>query len=200
VCRYTIGHANLAATVGARPRYGWQIDPFGASALTPEVLSLMGYKALVHHRINQRLTGRFLNVDELQQWSGGMLTSQGMQFDWKFSKSLLPLLTHVMEVAPSSLHPTFMRMTTLPPHLHPFQGGYCSPPGFDFEGDPVQSQSPDPLPNSTNVLNLANSLIQTAVYRQSHTRTSHVLMPMGCDFRWRNASLSFDAIECANYA
>jgi hypothetical protein len=23
-----------------------------------------------------------------------------------------------------------------------------------------------------------------------------VLMPMGCDFRWRNASLSFDAIEC----
>jgi hypothetical protein len=41
--RYTIGHASLAATVGARPLYGWQIDPFGASSLTPEVLSLMGY-------------------------------------------------------------------------------------------------------------------------------------------------------------
>lgn len=52
----------------------------------------------MHHRINQRLTARFLNVDELQQWSGGMLTSSGMQFDWQFSKSSPPLLTHVMEV------------------------------------------------------------------------------------------------------
>jgi hypothetical protein len=100
--RYAIGHASLASTIGARPRYGWQIDPFGASALTPEILSLMGYKALVHHRINQRLTGRFLNVDELQQWSGGMLTSQGMQFNWEFSKSSPPLLTHVMEVTSAS--------------------------------------------------------------------------------------------------
>ena len=75
---YTIGHSSLAATVGARPVYGWQIDPFGASAVTPELLAAMGYKALVHHRINQRLTGRFLNVDELKDWSGGMLMSQGM--------------------------------------------------------------------------------------------------------------------------
>ena len=52
------------------------------------------------------------------------------------------------------------------------------------------------LPNATNVLNLAYSLVQTAVYRQSHTLTNHVLVPMGCDFRWRNASLSFEAIEC----
>jgi hypothetical protein len=114
-CRYAIGHASLDATIGARPRYGWQIDPFGASALTPEILSLMGYKALVHHRINQRLTGRFLNVDELQQWSGGMLTSRGMQFDWKFSKSSPPLLTHVMEVPPSLFYLSHLLCST---HLH----------------------------------------------------------------------------------
>lgn len=65
----------------------------------------MGYKALVHHRINQRLTGRFLNVDELQQWSGRMLMEQGMQFDWKFSDSSPPLLTHVMEACPPSTPP-----------------------------------------------------------------------------------------------
>jgi hypothetical protein len=113
--RYTLGHASLAATVGARPLYGWQIDPFGASSLTPEVLSLMGYKALVHHRINQRLTGRFLNVDELQQWSGGMLASRGMQFDWQFSKSLPPLLTHVMEVCRCVPLPILHPFTALPP-------------------------------------------------------------------------------------
>ena len=58
----------------------------------------MGYQALVHHRINQRLTSRFLNVDELKDWSGSMLMSRGMQFDWQFSNASPPLLTHVMEV------------------------------------------------------------------------------------------------------
>ncbi len=126
--RYSIGHASLAASVGVRPHYGWQIDPFGASALTPEILSLMGYKALVHHRINQRLTGRFLNVDELQQWSGGMLTSQGMQFDWKFSKSSPPLLTHVMEVSPCPLPiPHFVRVAHLSRHSP--SGWLLLPPG-----------------------------------------------------------------------
>ncbi len=149
----------------------------------------------MHHRINQRLTARFLNVDELQQWSGGMLASSSMQFDWQFSKSSPPLLTHVMEVCFALPLRAAPRIPSTHRPSTAWQGGYCSPAGFDFEGDPVQSQTPDPLPNATNVLNLAYSLVQAAVYRQSHTRTSHVLMPMGCDFRWRNASLSFDAIE-----
>ena len=113
VDQYTLGHSSLAATVGARPVYGWQIDPFGASALTPELLAQMGYKALVHHRINQRLTGRFLNVDELKDWSGSMLMAQGMQFDWKYAQSSPPLLTHVMVVA----HPPPPPSLILPPPL-----------------------------------------------------------------------------------
>jgi hypothetical protein len=78
----------------------------------------MGYQALVHHRINQRLTSRFLNVDELKDWSGSMLMSRGMQFDWQFSNASPPLLTHVMEVCHPRrcpLFPSFQRVTPVVP-------------------------------------------------------------------------------------
>ena len=42
----TEGHEYVLKLFGQRPRIGWQIDPFGHSAITPSLFSLMGYVLL----------------------------------------------------------------------------------------------------------------------------------------------------------
>ena len=37
----------LEKTFGQRPRVGWQIDPFGHSALSPYIYSELGFDAIV---------------------------------------------------------------------------------------------------------------------------------------------------------
>ena len=48
----TEGHLFLADTFGAVPKFGWQIDPFGASQATPILFGLMGFKATITDRVN----------------------------------------------------------------------------------------------------------------------------------------------------
>jgi hypothetical protein len=38
------GHQWLWDTLGVRPEYGWQVDPFGASTVTPTLFAWMGFK------------------------------------------------------------------------------------------------------------------------------------------------------------
>jgi hypothetical protein len=48
----TEGHQFLLDTFGVTPRLGWQIDPFGASSVTPTLFSMMGFDGHVIQRIN----------------------------------------------------------------------------------------------------------------------------------------------------
>jgi alpha-mannosidase len=41
----------LNKTFGVHPRVAWQIDPFGASAVSPALFSTLGYEAVVLARI-----------------------------------------------------------------------------------------------------------------------------------------------------
>lgn len=52
VRQWTIGHAWLRDTLGVRVQAGWQIDPFGASRHTCEILADMGVRNIVLNRID----------------------------------------------------------------------------------------------------------------------------------------------------
>jgi hypothetical protein len=56
VNQMTQGHRFIASTFGPNhlPRVGWQIDPFGSSAFTPYLFSLMGFEATVVGRVPLR--------------------------------------------------------------------------------------------------------------------------------------------------
>ena len=55
------------------PRIGWQIDPFGASAVTPSVFAMMGFDALVINRVpfQQKVTSRMERWAEREDMETG---------------------------------------------------------------------------------------------------------------------------------
>lgn len=76
------GHEWLVRHFGerGRPRVGWQIDPFGHSALTPALFSRLGYDAVVINRIHHKAKAELKrtrdmefvwDVEEASSGSGG---------------------------------------------------------------------------------------------------------------------------------
>lgn len=49
------GHGFLYETFGARPRFSWHVDPFGASATTPVLFAMAGFDAHLISRIDYDL-------------------------------------------------------------------------------------------------------------------------------------------------
>lgn len=49
--QYSIGHEWIYNNFGIRPKYAFQIDPFGHSAFTPVIASRMGFSAVVLNSI-----------------------------------------------------------------------------------------------------------------------------------------------------
>eukprot|EP00474_Spongospora_subterranea_P010186 CRZ10644.1 hypothetical protein [Spongospora subterranea] len=66
----TVGHQYLQQAFGVTPKYGWQIDPFGHSDMTPSIFRLFGYDAMVINRINF-------------QSKAVLKTEHNMEFIWK---------------------------------------------------------------------------------------------------------------------
>lgn len=65
----TLGHQFLLNTFGVRPTKGWQIDPFGASSVTPIVYKLAGFNGHIVDRITNKQD--YANNQELQfNWQG----------------------------------------------------------------------------------------------------------------------------------
>lgn len=66
----------LNETFGVRPRVGWQIDPFGASSITPSLMSLLGYEAVVINRIGTKLNEQLERSQNLEfLWGGAPMNS-----------------------------------------------------------------------------------------------------------------------------
>jgi hypothetical protein len=56
---------------GVKPSIGWQIDPFGASASTVSILHKLGYKKLVHNRVDNKIKIQMRNSDGFSfNWQG----------------------------------------------------------------------------------------------------------------------------------
>lgn len=99
----TEGHQYLFDTFGVRPRFGWQIDPFGHSSLTPSLFALMGFDALVINRIHYSIKREFKELGHMEfMW-------RGVNVGPSNATALTDMLTHVL-------------------HTH-----YTAPDGFDWE-------------------------------------------------------------------
>jgi hypothetical protein len=73
------GHSFLNKTFDIpHPTVGWQIDPFGHSALTPTLMQKFGYEVLVVSRIDERLKLGQLHMEGNLEfmWKGADLGSQ----------------------------------------------------------------------------------------------------------------------------
>lgn len=97
----TVGHEFLRKSFGEAsvPRIAWQIDPFGHSDLTPQLMHLMGFEGLVinriHYSIKQQLKASkqmefFWTWDDAKRFEEGILThvlhthySAPQGFDWE---------------------------------------------------------------------------------------------------------------------
>lgn len=83
----TEGHEYLRTNFGVRPRFAYQIDPFGHSAASPIMFSAMGFEALVINRIHY-------------ETKNALKASRGMEFLWRGSPDSLgaasDIFTHVL--------------------------------------------------------------------------------------------------------
>jgi hypothetical protein len=71
------GHDYVESLFGVRPHIGWQIDPFGHSAMTPSLWALMGYDAMVINRIHYQTKKRFKQQSAMEfVWQGSRMSRQ----------------------------------------------------------------------------------------------------------------------------
>eukprot|EP01133_Synstelium_polycarpum_P010798 gene10798-12583_t len=81
-----MGHLWLKDHLNVTVDYGWQIDPFGHSSLTPSMYAQLGFKAMIGNRIT---------VSDKQR----LKTSRDLQFIWEGSGSLKDdnrMYTHIL--------------------------------------------------------------------------------------------------------
>jgi len=148
----TEGHQFIQDLFGQNynPTLGWQIDPFGASSVTPTLNSLFNFSAHVIARIPWQ------EQDE-------MMNTQTMEFNWIGSKNL---------------------KTKTQMFSHCLWESYCQPGAtFDYDNGVVV------LPDD------ADNLVAYIRKRSLAYRTTSVLIPWGCDFRWTNASRVYASLD-----
>ncbi|RXN21451.1 epididymis-specific alpha-mannosidase isoform X1 [Labeo rohita] len=174
ILQLTEGHGFLYETFGVRPRFGWHVDPFGASATTPVLFALAGFDAHLISRIDYDLK------DDMQK-------NKKLQFVWRGSPSLKEkqeIFTHTMD--------QFSYCT--PSHI-----SFSNRSGFYWNGVAL---FPDPpkdgiypnmsLPVTKETVELyAQTMVDNIKQRAQWFRTSHVLWPWGCDKQFFNASVQF---------
>nr|KAF6501246.1 mannosidase alpha class 2B member 2 [Molossus molossus] len=168
ILQLTEGHGFLYETFGVRPRFSWQVDPFGASATTPTLFALAGFNAHVISRIDYDL-------------KEAMQKAQELQFVWRGSPSLAKrqeIFTHVMDKFSYCTHgPVTWEDSLFSAEL--IQNGF----------DPEDREFYFDLKNHMQVL------VKDMKLRATWFRTPHVLWPWGCDRTFSNATLQFTNMD-----
>ncbi|CAH6977974.1 epididymis-specific alpha-mannosidase [Phodopus roborovskii] len=178
ILQLTEGHGFLYETFGIRPQFSWHVDPFGASATTPTLFALAGFNAHLISRIDYNL-------------KDGMQGTQGLQFVWRGSPSLLEqqeIFTHVMD------HYSYCTPSYIP---------FSNRSGFYWNGVAVFPEPPPDgvYPNMSepvtpaNIHLYASALVANVKQRATWFRTPHILWPWGCDKQFFNASVQFKNMD-----
>ena len=162
-----LGHEWLDRTFGdiARPRIGWQLDPFGHSNANPRLFAEMGFDSWFFARIDAQ--------DKIKR-----LAEKSMQWVWKpFSKSLgdrVSIFTHTMPDhynQPSTFLYDAVRQPTLEPIV-------IDKTKLSFNGDEKCAV-------------LRDYILDNA----THFRTNRLMIPWGDDFYYSNAKSGFALLE-----
>lgn len=108
----TTGHRYLNDQFGVVPRFGWQIDPFGHSAVTPALFRLFGYEAVVINRIHFK-------------YKAAMKGKANMEFLWRGTQlgGNDDLFTHVLHTHYSAPQVTRWRWRLRPPPMNAVDRG-----------------------------------------------------------------------------
>lgn len=190
----TEGHEWLNTTLGAQavPRFGFQVDPFGASSVFAWHSALMGFDAHVISRIN--------DWDKEQRQA-----TKELEFVWRPSESLghsAEIFTHVMDqysycVPYIPVQQQLDHLCALPTQKD------CPGGNFQWDGDDSQPaswwsshpQAPYPGVNSSNIQFYSDFFVNNTRQRVQWFQEPHVLWPFGCDFQHFNASRMFESMD-----
>ncbi|KAJ0054515.1 hypothetical protein Pint_01278 [Pistacia integerrima] len=170
----TLGHRFIKEEFNLTPRIGWQIDPFGHSAvqayllsaevvpLYPAAVNMVGFDSLFFARIDYQ--DRAKRKDE-----------KSLEVVWRASKSLGSSAQIFAGAFPENYEP---------------------PSNFYYE---VNDDSPIIQDNMNlfdyNVPERVNEFVAAAVAQANITRTNHVMWTMGTDFKYQYAHTWFRAMD-----
>ena len=167
LAQLTEGHEYLASLFGVRPRFLWQIDPFGHSAVTPALAGAAGIEAVVINRVDYTVKDALKSRGALEFW-------------WQ------PYASHPganETAAPGVYAGAAARVFTHVLHTH-----YSAPRGFDFENG-------EGYPVGADAAGRAEQLMREINARAPAYRTRHILVPFGDDFRFQRAEHQFSNMD-----
>ncbi|KAK6922587.1 Glycosyl hydrolases family 38, C-terminal beta sandwich domain [Dillenia turbinata] len=170
----TLGHHAIRTQFNKVPRSGWQIDPFGHSAVQAYLLGAescfligaiflqLGFDSVHFARIDYQ--DRAKRKDD-----------KTLEVIWQGSK-------------------TFGSSAQIFTNAFPVH--YSPPPGFHFEVfDDMQPVQDNPLLFDYNVEQRVNDFIDAAVSQANVTRTNHIMWTMGDDFQYQYAESWFKQMD-----
>ncbi|EFA78443.1 hypothetical protein PPL_09095 [Heterostelium album PN500] len=180
----TLGHQFLLGEFGVTPKVGWQIDPFGASNLTPMLFRLMGFQYHVIDRVDQRLKYQF-NASPDIVGSGSLIDDRSFEFNWypsaSYSRSL-SIFTHILDDHYNTPEICYQNASD-PVNIT------CT--GFDFESNPQINPPITP----ENIAERADILLEIVRQRSLYYRHNNLLVPFGSDFSFQEASMQFGNMD-----
>ncbi|XP_050150893.1 probable alpha-mannosidase At5g13980 isoform X5 [Malus sylvestris] len=156
----TLGHRFIKQEFNVTPRIGWQIDPFGHSAVQAYLLGAeVGFDSLFFARIDYQDRAKRKN-------------EKSLEVVWRGSKSLgssAQVRVHIFAGA--------------------FPENYGPPTNdFYFEVDDLSPIVQDDTDLSDyNVLERVNDFVSAAISQANITRTNHIMWTMGSDFKYQYA-------------
>ncbi|XDA77733.1 hypothetical protein R6Z07M_007825 [Ovis aries] len=165
ILQLTEGHGFLYETFGIWPQFSWQVDSFGASAMTPTLFALAGFNAHIISRIDY-------DLKEI------MKNDQEMQFVRRGSRSLLAqqeIFTHVLDENGYCSKRFYWNEKAVFP----------DPP---WDGMDPNKTVPVTL---SNVQHYADTLSYNVRRRAPWFLTRYMLWPWGCDRQFFSASVQF---------
>ncbi|KAI5683990.1 hypothetical protein M9H77_05218 [Catharanthus roseus] len=179
----TLGHQLLKREFNKTPRAGWQIDPFGHSAVQGYLLGAeLGFDSVHFARIDYQDRAKRKDDKALEViWRGSRTfgSSSQVQKYYPNDSCMLILLKQFAKIFANAF----------PVH-------YSPPPGFNFEVDTFDDIVQDnPLLFDFNVEKRVSDFIDAALVQANVTRTNHIMWTMGDDFQYQYAETWFKQMD-----
>ncbi|KAM6583976.1 hypothetical protein CsatB_010978 [Cannabis sativa] len=161
----TLGHRFIKAEFNVTPRIGWQIDPFGHSAVQAYLLGAeVGFDSFFFGRIDYQDRAKRKN-------------DKTLEVVWRGSKSLGSSSQIFAGAFPENYEP-------------PSRFYYEVNSGTD---DPIVQDNPNLF--DYNVMERVNQFVAAAISQANITRTNHVMWTMGTDFQYQYARTWFRQMD-----
>jgi hypothetical protein len=197
----TVGHEFIADTFGenAAPRFGFQVDPFGASAAFAALSAKMGFNGHIVARLNYYDKGWMQNNKELEfLWrpDAAMYNAEGLEIfthimdEYQYSSPGIPVQEQLKYLCAPPLN-----RTNCPGGGFLWDGDDGHPSSYWTEQQKKYGFSAYPGVNNSNVRFYADFMVNNTRQRSEWFATDNLLWPFGTDFQHFNASEMMDSMD-----